>query len=482
MKLSSLRLALLFIIMNLVTLQIQSQNKSIKFDFDGSTKSQNYQFTGNGFTFAEGIEGQALSLESSETQFSNLSLKGLAFDGKSDFTLQFWIKTNHSNPTTFISQKSFSNKGIKSQKNKGWALYSSGGTLAWSIGSGDRRLTYERENGDKLALADGNWHQISMTFTKERKEVWLYFDGKNMAIYKVGFDFFNNNPIVIGSQENTFDYKQEIIPDIKSGAVLLQSLVDEFNSLEVENVRESEFLSLIVDPKELYEWKLESKPIEKELAKNQGADIFENIMDIQKQLSQNTYTVSQNHKLTALKPVHDIFSLKKGNVEINTYYAHVFGAKEQLYPASFSMDKLTFWKEAMSPEEIWKSYNTYQTREPETLAEQLDTLTVAVWNIWHGGKHFTRERDGWDSRLQIAEILKKRKADIVLMQETYSSGDFIAAELGYYFATTSDWDYKSQGANISVLSRFPIIELEVPQEAEFMNVGAKIALSQTQDV
>ena len=68
------------------------------------------------------------------------------------------------------------------------------------------------------------------------------------------------------------------------------------------------------------------------------------------------------------------------------------------------------------------------------------------------------------------------------MQETYSSGDFIAAELGYHFATTSDWDYKMQGSNISVMSRFPILELEAPDDAEFMNVAAKIALNETQNI
>jgi hypothetical protein len=69
-----------------------------------------------------------------------------------------------------------------------------------------------------------------------------------------------------------------------------------------------------------------------------------------------------------------------------------------------------------------------------------------------------------------------------MMQETYSSGDFIAAELGYYFATTVDWDYLNQGSNISVLSRYPIEELHVPEDAPFMNVGARIAISRSQDL
>jgi exonuclease III len=79
-------------------------------------------------------------------------------------------------------------------------------------------------------------------------------------------------------------------------------------------------------------------------------------------------------------------------------------------------------------------------------------------------------------------MLEGEGADVVMMQETYSSGDFIAAELGYYFATTVDWDYLNQGANISVLSRYPIKELYVQEDSPFQNVGTKIALSETQDM
>ena len=67
---------------------------------------------------------------------------------------------------------------------------------------------------------------------------------------------------------------------------------------------------------------------------------------------------------------------------------------------------------------------------------------MAAFNIHHGGKHETIEEDGWDSRELIAEIIRRENIDIVMMQETYSSGDFIAADLGYYFATTVDWDHK----------------------------------------
>lgn len=97
-------------------------------------------------------------------------------------------------------------------------------------------------------------------------------------------------------------------------------------------------------------------------------------------------------------------------------------------------------------------------------------------------KTFYLKNNNWDSRMRIVEMIKKNNVDVVLMQETYSSGDFIAAELGYYFATTTDWDYCFQGSNISIISRYPIEELYVPKEAEFMNVAAKLTLSKTQKI
>jgi len=87
-----------------------------------------------------------------------------------------------------------------------------------------------------------------------------------------------------------------------------------------------------------------------------------------------------------------------------------------------------------------------------------------------------------DSRLCIADIIKENNLDIILMQETYSSGDFIAAELGYYYATTSDWDYCFQGENISVISRYPIKEIKVTDKSEFNNVAVKVAISETQEI
>ena len=176
------------------------------------------------------------------------------------------------------------------------------------------------------------------------------------------------------------------------------------------------------------------------------------------------------------------FALVDGEVEIREEAAEAFAEKEQFHAPEFDLDNLAVWDRVLGPEEVLTSYSVSFEPAGTELEENLSSLTAAAWNIWHGGKHFTVNEHGWDSRVGIAEMLEGESVDVIMMQETYSSGDFIAAELGYYFATTVDWDYLNQGANISVLSRYPIRELHVQEDSPFQNVGTKVEISRTQDI
>lgn len=461
--------------------KLENKNSdSLQFSFNDNVKTENYEFKGQDYSFVKGLDGNALSIKAGK-RYNSLKLDNIFLDGKTSFTVQFWVKTKSEKPTVLLSQKEFRDKSIGSQKKAGWVLYSSEGTFAWSIGSGKRRLTYERDNGELMPLNDGDWHQLTMTYDVDLSEAKLYYDGQNKAVYKVGFDFSNDNSLVIGSQESNFDFETSILSDIKKGAKLLQNLVDEFNVLDVENVNESEFLSLIVDPKQLYFEKLKLKNVD--VTNNEEkVSILVDLLNVYKKLSSNTYTIHQNKNLTRLKPVSKLYSLINGRVTISDYYAKYFTEKVRLYPSDFSMDKLELWKRVISEDEILSGFTKHREAKNNLLKNNIDSLTVASWNIWHGGKHFTQLNDDWDSLDRIVEMIKKSNVDIILMQETYSSGDFIAAELGYYFATTSDWDYCSQGSNISVISRYPIKEIEIHPKTEFMNVAVKLTLSKTQEI
>ena len=74
------------------------------------------------------------------------------------------------------------------------------------------------------------------------------------------------------------------------------------------------------------------------------------------------------------------------------------------------------------------------------------TFKVLAWNIWHGGR-----RDGnFEGLNRTIRIIRESGAAIICMQETYGSGPQIADALGfvYYYRST----------NLSVMSRFPIME------------------------
>ena len=92
-----------------------------------------------------------------------------------------------------LSQKNYEDNSLAAQKAPSWVFYMSNGTWAWNMGSGKRRITHERDNGEHMPLNDGRWHQLTMTYDGARSEVRLYYDGHNKVVYNVddsvGFDF-----------------------------------------------------------------------------------------------------------------------------------------------------------------------------------------------------------------------------------------------------------------------------------------------------
>ncbi len=468
-----------------------------RFPFDGTIRNATATpvrgVAGEGVSFVSGLDGQALSL-SSDTPPGSVTFDWATppFDAHHDFSVQFWMRTVVEPDRQFVvlSQKGFPDNSLGSQKEAGWVFYVSGGTWAWNMGSGTRRITYERDNGLRMPLNDGRWHQLTMTYSSARAEVRLFYDGQDRAWYNVtdaeGFDFTNISPMVVGWNGTPVEPRPGILPAIEAGAEQLQKLVDAFDSFGLSEVEPDDFVHLIVDPERLFERKVD------EGAARAGADSlafrramaqvdWEPVTELESALMTNPYTIHQAVTFMETAPLMKVYALVDGKVIIRQDVAQAFAEKERLTPPDFDMDDFAVWDRVLSPEEVRNSYASHFKPVPTELDERRASITVGAWNIFHGGRHFTVEDHGWDSRLAIAEIIRREEVDIVMMQETYSSGDFIAAELGYYFATTVDWDYLNQGANISVLSRFPIKEVHVQEDSPFMNMAVKVAVSETQD-
>ncbi len=96
-------------------------------------------------------------------------------------------------------------------------------------------------------------------------------------------------------------------------------------------------------------------------------------------------------------------------------------------------------------------------------AQQENPLRVMTWNIWHGGRE-----DGAESGPQrVVDVIRESAADVVAMQETYGSGEWISQQLGFHF--------HPRGTNVSIHSRFPVIE-DLSVFEEFKCVGALLQL------
>jgi endonuclease/exonuclease/phosphatase (EEP) superfamily protein YafD len=427
-----------------------------------------------------GIEGESLSLGTGDAPtFWTLPSDVGSLGRGDDFSVRFWVRTNAEADRRFVllSQKEFDDNSLASQKNAGWVFYMSNGSWAFSVGSGTRRLTYERDNGLRMPLNDGRWHQLAMTYSAELSEIRLFYDGVNWVSYHVadadGFDFTSSDPATVGWDARDGSTVPDVLPAIESGAEQLQTFVDAFNALGQRPIESDEFLRLIVDPRAMFEERAGREP---------GDDAWRPVASAEAALMENPYTIHQALEFMVAAPVSKIYGLIDGEVVIRRDVAARYSERERLSTPDFDMDELAIWDRVLAPEEVRAGYAEYFEPIDEPLAEEVSTLTAAAWNIWHGGKHFTSEEHGWDSRARIAEMIEREGVDVVMMQETYSSGDFIAAELGYYLATTVDWDYLNQGANISVLSRYPIREVHVDEDSPFNNVGAKVAISAGQDL
>ncbi|MGC4016293.1 MAG: endonuclease/exonuclease/phosphatase family protein [Luteolibacter sp.] len=95
--------------------------------------------------------------------------------------------------------------------------------------------------------------------------------------------------------------------------------------------------------------------------------------------------------------------------------------------------------------------------------EDASKLRVMQWNILHGGRDDGKE----EGPKRVVDVIREAKPDIVSMQETYGSGDFISKELGFHF--------HPRGTNVSIHTRYPVVE-DISVYKEFCCSGALLEL------
>ncbi|RTE55151.1 hypothetical protein EHW67_00875 [Arenibacter aquaticus] len=158
--------------------------------------------------FVEGLSGKALDLSANASLRRPLKLDKSGFptlSEKASFGVQIWVKTL---PNAKMGTVIMGNKKAGDLSAKGWQIYSQENG-AWALNVSDGKSSYDyRPTAERQGINDGDWHQIAFGIDREKKELWIYFDGKNVAIYNIpGLkELESEMATVIGGTDEKWEY------------------------------------------------------------------------------------------------------------------------------------------------------------------------------------------------------------------------------------------------------------------------------------
>ncbi|SHG15337.1 LamG-like jellyroll fold domain-containing protein [Pedobacter caeni] len=158
--------------------------------------------------YAKGLSGRALDLSANAILRRPVKLnKGTLpeFSEKTSFSVQIWVKTL---VNARMGGPVMGNKIADDFSTIGWQIYTQeNGAWALSLNDGKQRQDY-KPTAERQRINDGNWHQIVFTVKRDQHEVWMYLDGKNVAIYNTpGLAGFESKlSTVIGGADEKWEY------------------------------------------------------------------------------------------------------------------------------------------------------------------------------------------------------------------------------------------------------------------------------------
>jgi endonuclease/exonuclease/phosphatase family metal-dependent hydrolase len=140
-----------------------------------------------------------------------------------------------------------------------------------------------------------------------------------------------------------------------------------------------------------------------------------------------------------------------------------YGSYGQWHAFNGYIDEVKIWKRKVSPAEFSSEFSQYVKNSDNSYRPSPSQIKIMAWNIWHGGHRYGHAV----GLKRVIEIIRSSDADIIGLIETYGSGEEIADSLGYYYYLIS--------SNLSILSRFPIVET-IQAFRPFNFGGARILL------
>lgn len=161
--------------------------------------------------YAQGLSGRALDLSANAILRRPIKLeKGTlpTLTEKASFSIQVWVKTI---PNAIMGTPIMGNKKANDFATTGWQIYTQeNGAWALILNDGKRRYDY-KPTAERQRVNDGKWHQIVFTVDREKQEVWMYLDGKNVATYNTqGLgDLSTKLSTVIGGSDEKWEYSTQ---------------------------------------------------------------------------------------------------------------------------------------------------------------------------------------------------------------------------------------------------------------------------------
>jgi len=159
--------------------------------------------------YTKGLVGKALNLTSSAPLRIPLCLEKAqcpSYDKEHSFSIQVWVQTlNGAQQGTPV----MTNKQMGERDSCGWCIGTQeNGAWYWNMSDGKTTYSYD-PTPQRQKINDGKWHQIIVSVDRKKREVWMYLDGRNMAIYqlddKLG-SLESRLRTVVGGSDEYFDF------------------------------------------------------------------------------------------------------------------------------------------------------------------------------------------------------------------------------------------------------------------------------------
>ncbi|NKI27460.1 hypothetical protein HCG49_12895 [Arenibacter sp. 6A1] len=187
-----LRNKIIVMVTLLFSIIIFAQEPVVQIDFDvhdnqyqgiSIPETPEHLFAAQQHSFSEGLEGRAIDFSKDGTIRMPLKLKPeeeLEYHAKTSLTVELWVKAK---PDAGQGTPIAGNKKDKNTENKGWLIYAEeDGSWSLSVSDGKHQHIY-KPTVKRQKINDGKWHQIAFTIDRVKEEIWMYFDGVNVAIY-----------------------------------------------------------------------------------------------------------------------------------------------------------------------------------------------------------------------------------------------------------------------------------------------------------